>query len=229
MGRRLRKEKDTADIVIEETVNSAGYWDMKWRKRHQWLRNKWRYRLLGRIMPRLALKYKPRRKYYRDVAKLAAELTSGEFCDLACGSGATAGVYSVITGRIGWGMDFSKVGIDFAQKEAAHHKARCQFVVGNVYAAPFRDKAFNTVYLGQVLEHLEDDSAALREAIRILEPQGNLIVSVPVKGKVLDPEHVREYGKDDIEVLLRAAGARELAFHDFAMPSRFVIACKKKG
>lgn len=209
-----------------DNINTVDYWNRKWRTQNSWIKNKRRYRFLSKLFPRLVLLKKPRRRYYLDVAVLAARLTAERFCDLACGSGVTAGIYSIITSRPSWGMDFSQEGVRFAREQAGRFNAACTFVAGNLYQVPFRDSIFDTVYVGQVLEHLEDDRRALREAIRVLRPQGNLIVTVPVEGKVPAEDHIREYSKETIETLLAQAGVREITFYDFAMPSRFAIVGK---
>jgi SAM-dependent methyltransferase len=44
---------------------------------------------------------------------------------------------------------------------------------------PFRDGAFDVVLCEQVLEHLDDPAAALREIARVLRPGGLLVAGVP--------------------------------------------------
>jgi len=46
-------------------------------------------------------------------------------------------------------------------------------------ALPFEDNFFDVVLSHEVLEHVNDDRAAAREAVRVLRPGGRLIVFVP--------------------------------------------------
>jgi SAM-dependent methyltransferase len=44
---------------------------------------------------------------------------------------------------------------------------------------PFRDAVFDVVFMHEVLEHVQDDRAALQEACRVLGPGGHLVVFCP--------------------------------------------------
>jgi SAM-dependent methyltransferase len=52
-------------------------------------------------------------------------------------------------------------------------------VVGKVEAAPLTSEHFDVVLALDVLEHLDDDVAGLSEAVRLLKPEGLLLVTVP--------------------------------------------------
>ncbi len=52
----------------------------------------------------------------------------------------------------------------------------CRFMVDDVYAMSFPDDAFDIVHAHQVLQHLSDPVAALREMNRVLKPGGTLAV-----------------------------------------------------
>jgi SAM-dependent methyltransferase len=65
---------------------------------------------------------------------------------------------------------------------------------------PFGDETFDAAVLGEVLEHIADDVAALREVARVVRPDGVLAVSVPADPARFGPSdrwagHVRRYTK----------------------------------
>jgi Methyltransferase domain len=89
-------------------------------------------------------------------------------------------------------------------------------------ATGFNDGAYDLIYCSNVLEHVENDRAAMAELYRILAPGGLAIIQVPIQGKTTleDPsvvtpterarlfgqaDHVRYYGSD-IADRLHAAG-----------------------
>jgi SAM-dependent methyltransferase len=74
---------------------------------------------------------------------------------------------------------------------------------------PFADASFDGAVLGEVLEHVEEDEAALAEIARVLRPGGTLALSVPANPKLFGPSdewagHVRRYTRP---ALLEACAA----------------------
>jgi SAM-dependent methyltransferase len=49
----------------------------------------------------------------------------------------------------------------------------------NLYHLPYADNSFDAVILSEILEHVDDDVAGLREAYRVLKPNGVVAVTVP--------------------------------------------------
>ena len=52
-------------------------------------------------------------------------------------------------------------------------------VQGDALSLPFDDGTFDRVIASEVLEHIPDDSAAIRELARVLRPGGSMAVTVP--------------------------------------------------
>jgi len=85
---------------------------------------------------------------------------------------------------------------------------------------PFMDGGLDTVLFLEVLEHLADDAAGIREVCRVLAPGGKLVLSVPVPpGEVNETDplgHKREgYQLEQLQALLENAGF-EVQDHCFA-------------
>ncbi len=57
-------------------------------------------------------------------------------------------------------------------------------------ALPYPDDSFDMVLLHEVLEHVSDDRAALREAWRVLVPGGRVVVFVPNRGYLFETHGV---------------------------------------
>jgi len=211
--------------ITEKNIdrNSFVEWNKKWDDRYKsgWVRNKGKYRLLRRLFPKIALKKAPRKSYYTGVAKLA----EGRFCDLGCGMGAVAGIYALLSGEKSFGIDQSHIAMKYAMKEASYFNVTCAFSAANIYHTGIKSNSFETVYLGQVLEHLDDEMGALNEALRILLPGGKFILSVPKEGRIPDPDHVREYTDTSLRDLLAMLPVNEVTFHDID-PRRLVVSCR---
>jgi len=75
------------------------------------------------------------------------------------------------------------------------------------------DGTFDTVFMLDVLEHIEDDSGTLRRVHGMLAPGGRLFVSVPAHPFLWSAHdevnhHVRRYRRDELSARLREAGLR---------------------
>jgi SAM-dependent methyltransferase len=80
-------------------------------------------------------------------------------------------------------------------------------VAADITALPFDDGAFEAILCSHVLEHVEDDRAAMAELARVLAPGGWLLVLVP-----LDLE--RETTYEDASITAAEDREREFLQHD---------------
>ncbi|MEK7214034.1 MAG: class I SAM-dependent methyltransferase, partial [Chloroflexota bacterium] len=60
-------------------------------------------------------------------------------------------------------------------------------VQGDGRFAPFPDASFDTVLALDVLEHVEDDAALVRELLRVTKPGGTVWISVPTRDHMVCP------------------------------------------
>jgi SAM-dependent methyltransferase len=75
------------------------------------------------------------------------------------------------------------VGLDIEFERLQETKTRAEQVVNaRGEALPFPGRTFDLVLSHEVLEHVQDDRAALREIVRSLKPGGRLVLFCPNRG-----------------------------------------------
>lgn len=110
-------------------------------------------------------------------AYLAPYLVAGcEVLDVGSGLGTiTADIASRVTpGRV-VGVDSAPSVVESAEA-ATEDLANLSFIVGDATALPFADGSFDVVHAHQLLQHLPDPVAALREFRRVARPGGVIAV-----------------------------------------------------
>jgi SAM-dependent methyltransferase len=83
----------------------------------------------------------------------------------------------------------------------------------NLVDCPLPDHCADAVVLLNVLEHIEDDAAAVRQLYRILKPGGVAVIEVPAGPRLYDVYdklllHFRRYSLKDLKLTFEAAGFR---------------------
>jgi SAM-dependent methyltransferase len=63
--------------------------------------------------------------------------------------------------------------------ELARSRCEAEIIQGSLLSLPFPNSTFDAVVCADVLYHLDDDFAALREIHRVLRPGGTVVVNVP--------------------------------------------------
>ncbi len=122
-------------------------------------------------------------------------------------------------------------------------------VKADILDLPFNDNEFDIVFCNHVLEHIEDDSKAMKELFRVMKPGGMGIFQVPQElarektyedSNIKTPEdrakhfgqydHVRIYGKDYFN-RLRKAGFKvdEVDYSKTLSPELVEKYCLAKG
>ncbi len=112
-------------------------------------------------------------------AYLLPSLQPGQrLLDVGCGPGTiTIDLASRVSPGDVVGIDRSGTVIEAAREAAVEaDAANVTFEVGDVYALPYEDDSFDVVHAHQVLQHLVDPVAALREIRRVARPGGAVAV-----------------------------------------------------
>jgi len=106
-----------------------------------------------------------------------------------------------------------------------HGEGSWNLMAADILALPFYDHGFDLVICSEVLEHVPDHQAAVKEILRVLKPGCNLVVSVPrcwpekicwalstqychTKGG-----HIRIYTFKELEKMIRTEGASKWGSH----------------
>jgi SAM-dependent methyltransferase len=137
---------------------------------------------------------------------------------------------------------YRAVGLDYVQSAVTRlksHRPDLRLAAGDVHALPFRNGAFGAYLSFGVLEHFAfGPEPALREASRVLRPDGVLVVTVPAPNLVWRLARLKErwwgrpkedgatyyetaYSASSLERFVTAAGfeilERESVGHDFTL------------
>ena len=124
--------------------------------------------------------------------------------DVGCGSGATLKVLE----------DYGyTIGLDPYASAIALSKQRglTRLVVGDATRLPYPAESFDLVTALDVMEHIEDDVAALGEVHRVLKPNGQMLLTVPAYQWLWSQhdialDHFRRYTASLLKQRVKAAG-----------------------
>lgn len=106
------------------------------------------------------------RSLFGDLQK-AARYAHGRMLDIGCGNKPFETVFS--------GNVSAHFGCDIVQSSGSRADVICPAT-----ELPFKDESYGTVLITQVIEHVADHQALLREAFRVLASDGILILSGPM-------------------------------------------------
>jgi SAM-dependent methyltransferase len=118
------------------------------------------------------------------VLAMAADLglpAAARIVDVGCGTGATAAALA----RFGsvTGVDISPLALEFCRRRGLERLEQ-----GAAEALPLAGNSVDLIVATDILEHLDDDRAALGEFRRVLQPGGHAIITVPAY-RMLWSEH----------------------------------------
>lgn len=106
----------------------------------------------------------------------SAPIEGLEIADIGCNAG-TQSLAWLEKGHRVHGVDVSRDLIALAQRRTSGFGDRACFDVGDATALPWPDARFDVCLLPELLEHVRDWEACLRDAIRILRPGGTIFLS----------------------------------------------------
>jgi ubiquinone/menaquinone biosynthesis C-methylase UbiE len=113
-------------------------------------------------------------------------------------------------------LEFGSVAVcdvDQRCEEAVRRRGGLTFRYGRAEAIPFDDGSFDLVTAFDVIEHVEDDGAALREFVRVVRPGGGVAIAVPAYQWMWGRQdvvsgHFRRYTQRLLRDRIESAGLR---------------------
>jgi SAM-dependent methyltransferase len=144
--------------------------------------------------------------------------------DAGCGSGRNMielARHGTVTG-----VELSDTSVALARERGAG-----EVIEGSVLDMGFAADSFDLAVSLDVIEHLEDDLAALRELRRVVAPGGSLLVTVPAyqwlwSGHDEINHHHRRYTRRSLQRVAEQAGweqARTTYFNSLLLPAAIVL------
>jgi SAM-dependent methyltransferase len=129
---------------------------------------------------------------------LTASLCMGRVLDIGCGQALLGDLLRSFP-------DVDYIGVDSWDVILHEAPEGVKVQLGDAGQLDFPAGTFDTVVLGQVLEHVFDERAAATEAVRVLKHGGRLIVNVPANETEPQGNHVRVFTLDSLQALFGSA------------------------
>lgn len=95
--------------------------------------------------------------------------------DVGCGTGVSTAVFADSN---------LLVGLDVAKLVKDDSRRKIRYVLGDGFMLPFPNKTFDLVVSFDVIEHVDDDAAFVKEALRVVSDSGTLIIGTPNRRRI---------------------------------------------
>jgi 2-polyprenyl-3-methyl-5-hydroxy-6-metoxy-1,4-benzoquinol methylase/transcription initiation factor TFIIIB Brf1 subunit/transcription initiation factor TFIIB len=164
----------------------------------------------------------------RRVNWMIGQVSGERVLDLGC----SQGIASILLGREGFevvGVDLQESHIEYANADLALEsvtvRERVQFIVGEASALDLEDDTFDTVLLGNLLEHLAVPERVLAETRRVLRSGGKIVITTPFGALGQRDRKQTFFPKALIELLAGSFGVQSADVEE----EHFRIVCVKQA
>ncbi|RYD01255.1 hypothetical protein N752_30120 [Desulforamulus aquiferis] len=141
----------------------------------------------------------------RRINWLAGQAEGEQVLDVGC----SEGILALLLAREGFkvvGVDINQEALKYAEglfkNEAESVCKRASFINGDLMAVEFAGDSFDTVILGELLEHLLHPALILERACHFLKPGGKLLVTTPF-GYFPSTDHKQTFTLASFSALLK--------------------------
>jgi SAM-dependent methyltransferase len=168
----------------------------------------------GKLADRVGIKHKQEKDYKRLLAEFERHRSSNRLLEVGC----AAGIFLARAAEDGWQCS----GVDVLPEvvRLARENRGLDVRTGELADAGFSDGEFDVVYMNEVIEHIVDPVALMREVHRVLRPGGIALLrtgnarswSARLRGRrwhyyrFQGPFHIRFYSPKAARSLARATG-----------------------
>ncbi len=168
--------------------------------------------------------------WYRERRHLLADAIRGLEPGVAIDIGAAGGGNTMVLREAGWRATALEYSADGA--EVAHGRG-LPVLRADATSLPLADGSQDLVVAFDILEHLHDDDAAVREVHRVLKPTGTYLVAVPADPRLWSDhdvavEHVRRYTRTGLLALLERGGFLVDSVRSWNVLLRPVVALRRR-
>lgn len=168
--------------------------------------------------------------WYRERRHLLARALDGVPPGDALDIGAAGGGNTRVLRELGW----RSAALEYGAAGAAVARERGLAVLrADATALPVADRSLDLVLAFDVLEHIEDDAAAVAEVRRVLRPTGTWLVAVPADPRLWSAhdeavDHVRRYTRQRLGGVLTGGGFTVASMDSWNVLLRPVVALRRR-
>jgi len=175
------------------------------------------------------------------ILKIVQPYIKGRVLDIGCSSGEIANmIFNMPNISKIEGVDISEIAI----KEAKRRYPQIAFKQCSTDKLLYEDLTFDTIFAGELIEHVPDTNRMFKEFYRVLKGNGILIITTPemttLKSIIISlfyydqyynptGEHVRFYTKNSITKILKSNGFKIIQiYHERPIIHRLMIIIAKR-